>query len=84
MKMILIATLLALAGCAGSKPAVGQANNTDNKQCKAIENILERDRKLIAMPASISDCECHETTICEGIEYCISAMCDGHIVQILD
>jgi hypothetical protein len=103
MKLILIVGLLALAGCAGGKHAVGQANDcamiSDNevRKCKELFGkvapfMLETVKEAIKMPVNgvthdfdndtYYDSVCHETIVCDNVEYCISFIKpDGTVIS---
>jgi enamine deaminase RidA (YjgF/YER057c/UK114 family) len=78
MKLIWIVGLLALAGCAGNKPAVGQVNvaNGDEEKCRIMREIqeqakadgLENEKTLCEEMGD--KCICVETIICDGKSTC--------------
>jgi hypothetical protein len=90
MKLILIVGLLALAGCVGNKTTIGQANNTDNKQCDAVRSLPEHAQIALKLPhyAYMKDgveCECSEIINCGNAEhYCIAFACtDGYVDRLV-
>jgi hypothetical protein len=78
MKLIWIVALVTLAGCAGGKHAVGQANiaNGDEEKCKIKREIQEwakgegLDKEKTLCEEMGDKCICVETIICDGIPTC--------------
>jgi hypothetical protein len=89
MKKILIIALLALLGCAGNKPVPNQTNSADDDpRCVKLMKLPKITIESLTMPVldmgvveTCEQCPCHETIVCNGIEYCSAFKCSYGIEE---
>jgi hypothetical protein len=98
MKMIWIVALVTLASCTGGKqPKVAvEVDYKENSRCKLFDNVapfmLDIVKESIKMPVdgvtldfdnnTYYDNVCHETIVCDNVEYCISFIKpDGTVIS---